>query len=454
MDIQAKLKQFFELAGDKPTADTINDAVKAIGYTPELKPAIIAYAEHHNIDIQKDLNELSGIHEKANSEKKIKETAASIAEKAGALIVEKQKELIKNTSNLAASFTAAKQGAKKSRFYTADDYLNECQNYDPSKDFTPSMLAGLRFANGTLSYIGARPSGGKSTLLVNLAREALASNRNVFLANLEMIDRTVITNYILSLMYATASDCQRNELKLIENPICEYYSLFNREHDNRKAFELLSRKSIQGSTELLRKNLFLYNGVGVRLETLIADIENTANTGDVVLIDYLQRILPPKGSKDSRYIQIKQISNALHALATTRNLVIISGAQLGRQTKENKNNEAALEDFREGGDIEQDAHNALAIETITDNKGNDTGRYINVLKQREGGAKFKRALLDCNFNYLYMAGTGESYTPENKSGNRQNNKPPKPKQPTENTPKCKSKRKTPDEARAAGETAL
>jgi hypothetical protein len=103
-------------------------------------------------------------------------------------------------------------------------------------------------------------------------------------------------------------------------------------------------------------------------------------------------------------------------LALKRNVVIISGAQLGRQAKENKGNEATLEDFREGGDIEQDAHNALAIETITNDDGNEEGRYIHVLKQREGGAAFKRSSLDCNFDYLYIAGTGKEqlYIPRKK----------------------------------------
>ena len=302
---------------------------------------------------------------------------------------------------------------KKSRIYTAADYLNECLNYDPSKDFTPSTLAGLRFPNGTLSYVGARPGGGKSTLLVNLAREALTAKRNVFLVNLEMLNRAVITNYALSLMYATADERQRKVLDSIKNPMREYYSLFRREYDSRETFDSLRHNAIEKLGRMLGKDLFLYDGMGETIETLTGNIESMASTGDVVLIDYLQRILPPKDSRDQRYIQIKQISNALLTLALKRNVVIISGAQFGRQAKENKN-EATLEDFREGGDTEQDAHNALAIETITDKDGNDTGRYIHVLKQREGGAVFKRASLVCNFNYLYMAGAGEEYIIENR----------------------------------------
>jgi hypothetical protein len=203
-------------------------------------------------------------------------------------------------------------------------------------------------------------------------------------------------------------------LKRTENPMSKYYSLFRHEYDSRETFDLLRYNAIQKLLLLLDNKLFLYDGTGETLETIIGNIESMVNAGDVVLIDYIQRIPPPRESGDPRYVQIKQISNALLTLAIKKNVVVISGAQFGRQAKENRGKEATLEDFREGGDIEQDAHNALAIETITDKEGNDTGRYAHILKQREGGAFYKRASLDCNFNYLYIAGTGREYIVEKK----------------------------------------
>jgi len=423
-----KLKQFFEqLRGNgNPTAQDIRNATVATGNVAEILPEILSYASGMGIDVTAELTDFISAQEKARQEKNIQETAASLAEKSGALAVEtdpeKRKELIESIHRLAASLGTSAQ--KKSRIYTAADYLNECLNYDPSKDFIPSMFAGLRFPNGTLSYIGARPGGGKSTLLVNIAREGLAAGRNVYLVNLEMINRAVITNYTLSLMYATADEEQRKELGTIIHPMGKYYSLFRLEYDSRETFNLLRHNALQETLRLLEKHLFFYDGTGETLETIIRDIESMANAGDVILIDYLQRILPPRESREQRYIQIKQISNALLTLAIKKNAVIISGAQFGRQAKENKGSEATLEDFREGGDTEQDAHNALAIEAVTDKDGNDAGRYIHVLKQREGGAIFKRASLDCNFNYLYIAGTGKEYiaNQETKSKSRSSKK--------------------------------
>jgi len=416
MDIK-KLKQFFELAGNNPTAITIKNAARAIGQAPEVMPVILTFAEHHNIDIKKELADLTNAQEKASEENTMNETAARLAEMYGLFSKEvdpeKRKELTEKINKTTSVFNTVKQGKKISRFYTADDYFNECRNYDPSKDFTPSMLAGLRFPNSTLSYIGARPGGGKSMILVNLAREAIITKRKVYFVNLEMPYRDIATNYTLSLMYATANDHQREELKKIKDPMSKYYSLFKREYDNRETFDLLRNNAIQEMTRQLEKEMFLF-GICETLETLINEIESTANYGDVILVDYLQRVPPPKGYND-RYIQIKQISNALLALALKKGMVIISGAQFGRQVKNNTDKEATLEDFKEGGDIEQDAHNALAIETIIETTTDKEGRYIHVLKQRRGGAKYKYTLIDCNFEYLYMAGTGKEYIKNDES---------------------------------------
>jgi len=302
------------------------------------------------------------------------------------------------------------------RFSTWEEYFTVCNGYDPSKDFKPSMLAGLRFPNGTLSYIGARPGGGKSTMLVNIAREALAAGRKVFLVNMEMINKTVITNFALSLIYASASIEQRKELREIKNPQSLYYSLFKREHDSREIFNNLRHNAIEKVKALLNTDLFVFNGAGGKLDAILMAIENKVSEGDIILIDYIQRMPPPKENNDQRYIQIKNTSNALLTLAMKKNIAIISGAQFNRQTKDNKNSEAALDDFRESGDIEQDAHNALAIETI-----DEKSRYIHVLKQREGGADFTRAELDCNFSYLYIAGTGKGYNESKKSIDKPDN---------------------------------
>jgi len=305
----------------------------------------------------------------------------------------------------------ALRDTQHSRFSTWTDYNDACINYDPSKDFKPSMLAGLRFPNGTLSYIGARPGGGKSTMLVNIAREGLDAGRKVFLVNMEMLNKTVITNFTLSLIYAGATPAERKELDDIENPQSYYYALFKREYDSRETFDNLRRSAIEIIKSLLNTRLFIFNGAGGNLDAILMAVESRVNEGDIVLIDYVQRLPPPVENNDQRYMQIKNTSNALLTLAMKKNVVVISGAQFKR-TKGKK--EATFDDFRESGDIEQDGHNCIAIETI-----DEKNRYIHVLKAREGGADFTSAELDCNFNYLFITGTGREYVKNKKEGTGQ-----------------------------------
>ena len=394
----------------------VKQAAVQTGDTSEMLNELKAFFNIDTADIAENNRRLQLKELETEKEQAIKNIAKLSAEYE-ATETEGKKQEIKDALNKEYETLNKTIAAKPyNRFSTWDDYFNKCFNYDPSKDFTPSMLAGLRFPNGTISYIGARPGGGKSTLLVNLAREALAAGHKAFLVNLEMLNNTIITNYALSFMYATATDAERRELEAAQSPQKEYYSLFKRETDTRNTFDKLRERATSEIKQILETNLFIYDGTGGRLETIIKDIESKVNAGDVVLIDYIQRMPPPGDSRDQRYIQIKQTSNTLLSLALKKDVVIISGAQFGRQTKDNKGKEATMDDFREGGDIEQDGHNALAIETVTDKDGNETGRYIKVLKMREGGNKYTRQSLRCHFKYLHIAGLNQEYKLNEKPG--------------------------------------
>ena len=397
-------KQFFD--------GVIYNAAKMTGDTTAIMPVIQRLC--NELEITESLDDIAENNKRLQEkelENEREKAAASIAVLAAGYDKADQsarQNIIDTLQRECNTLNKTAASGKRNRYSSWADYVNKCKSYDPSKDFKPSMLAGLRFPDGTLSYIGARPGIGKSAMLINIAREALAAERKVFLVNLEMVDRAVDTNFVLSFMYGSADDEKRKELDNIAEPHWKYYSLFKNESDTRETFDNLLKMATEEMPLLFENKLFIYDGAGESLETIISEIERKLTAGDVVLIDYVQRLSPPKNTNDQQYIKIKLISNALLTLALNKKLVIISGAQFGRQSKENRGKEATMDDFREGGDIEQDAHNAIAIEKITDNEGNDTGRYIHVLKAREGGATYRRQRLDCNFNYLFIGGiTGE-----------------------------------------------
>jgi replicative DNA helicase len=280
----------------------------------------------------------------------------------------------------------AQTKTEQKRLATAESYFTECERYDPSKDFKPSLFCGLNCPNGTLSYIGARPGGGKTTAMINIAREAINAGRRVFFVNLEMTNKQIITNFILSMMYATHGG---KSLDSVNEPLNAYYSLYREGTTiNNSDFVEARVEALNVLKESLNKNLFIYDGIGNKMGGLLLDIRAHTREGDVVLLDYVQRL--PIDEKDQRYLQIKEGSNAILQAAIQGDLVVISGAQFNREAQK-EGQEATLAMFREGGDIEADAHNALSIENA----------YIKVLKAREGKSGSKVTLI-WKKEYCYM----------------------------------------------------
>ena len=102
-------------------------------------------------------------------------------------------------------------------------------------------------------------------------------------------------------------------------------------------------------------------------------------------------------------------SRALLNTAIETQCVIIAGAQFNREG-DKAGQEATLANFRESGDIEQDAHNAIAIE-----QEKDTGTcYIHVLKEREGGSRYQRMEIELVKQYVYWT-AGEEYSLQQKN---------------------------------------
>lgn len=317
------------------------------------------------------------------------------------------RELALDIAKTAAMLTAT--GAGRERFTTYTDFLNQLRKYDPDKDFSMSLFAGLRCPNGTINIIGARPGGGKTSAMINATRETLTNtDRAAFFVNLEMNSRQILTNLCLSIMYADATPEQRTELELIEETINQFNKSFKwtgkGTYPKHPLFAELQLKALQKvEAALNEKRLYVYDGIGNTLEGITADIAKHAKEGDVVLLDYMQRTPPPHGQEgQTRQVQVQLASRALLNAAIESQCVIIAGAQFNR-VGETSGTEATLANFRESGDIEQDAHNAIAIEK----DGDSDTRYVHVLKEREGGSKYERMELEIVKQYVYWTADSE-----------------------------------------------
>lgn len=112
---------------------------------------------------------------------------------------------------------------------------------------------------------------------------------------------------------------------------------------------------------------------------------------DIVVIDYLQLLQPPRGRRDSSRVQeVSDMTRSLKILARELNVTVILLSQLSREPDKRKDHTPLMSDLRESGSIEQDADVIMMLyrpasypETQEAADGDNTS-YINVAKHRNG----------------------------------------------------------------------
>ena len=82
-----------------------------------------------------------------------------------------------------------------------NSFIDSVVNFDDSQDFRCNIFE-RRFPIGTISYIGARPGRGKTTVLVNIALDALNQGKPVIFVTAEETTKQILTRFILSEAYA------------------------------------------------------------------------------------------------------------------------------------------------------------------------------------------------------------------------------------------------------------
>ena len=119
---------------------------------------------------------------------------------------------------------------------------------------------------------------------------------------------------------------------------------------------------------------------------------------DIVIIDYLKKILPK--SKGSRYEQVTEVSNGVKRISQNMKIPCVALAQLSRDSAK-IGKLPTLTDLKESGEIEQDASIVAFLhrpeyygEDITSN-GNRAENIAEILvaKNREGSVgKFEMGI--------------------------------------------------------------
>ncbi len=216
-----------------------------------------------------------------------------------------------------------------------------------------NMLAG--FQNSDLIILAARPSMGKTTLALDIAR-LVATNNNipVGIFSLEMDSTQLVDRMLAAESRVNAWNLRTGNLSTDND--------FSRLRDG---LDRLSRAPIyiddQSSNTITKMRSFarklkIEHGLGL------------------VIVDYLQLMATSK-NYDSMVNQVTEISRSLKGLARDLNVPVIALSQLSRNV-EARGGKPRLSDLRDSGSIEQDADVVMFIHR--DDKYNENSDKQNI----------------------------------------------------------------------------
>lgn len=197
------------------------------------------------------------------------------------------------------------------------------------------LLGGLKRSD--LIIVGARPSVGKSSFALGIARNAaVEQHANVAFFSLEMSSEQLAVRLLSS-----EAEVESNRLRLGQNT------------------ELEERRIIRASGVLSEANIWFDDSPVLTAAELRAKARRLHGERgvDLIVIDYLQLMQGEVGSpgRENRVQEISYISRTLKGLARELEVPIIALAQLSRAIENRHPRTPMLSDLRDSGSIEQDA---------------------------------------------------------------------------------------------------
>ncbi len=200
-----------------------------------------------------------------------------------------------------------------------------------------NKLAGLQKAD--LIVIAARPSMGKTSLVLNMALNAARDGRfHVGIFSLEMSKEQLIDRFL-----ATQSGIDAWKLRTGNLSEEDFTALSDAMGALANAPIYIDDAAFVNVMEIRSKSRRLQTEKGL----------------DLIIIDHIQ--LMDGSNKESRVQEMSEISRSLKALAKELNVPVIAVSQLSREVEKRPKKIPQLSDLRESGSIEQDADVVLFV---------------------------------------------------------------------------------------------
>ena len=211
------------------------------------------------------------------------------------------------------------------------------------------------FQRSDLIILGARPSTGKTSLALDIARNAARAGHAVGIFSLEMsreqvIDRIISAESSIPLWNILTGRIRGDDQFRIISDTLDRLSNLKIFIDDSSSLKVMEMHS-------MARRLQMEHGL------------------DLLIVDYLQ-LIRPRTNSDNVVTQITEISHGLKALARDLKVPVLCLSQLSRGVEQRDHKMPRLSDLRDSGSIEQDADVVMFIYRKETNEyvgANDSG---------------------------------------------------------------------------------
>lgn len=299
-----------------------------------------------------------------------------------ALIDEAEQRIFKIAENTSQNFYRMDKSSLEEAFERIDHLSKnrgEVRGVHTGFADLDHMLSG--FQKSDLIILAARPSLGKSSLALDMARNVATKHKvPVGIFSLEMSQDQIIDRMLASTAHVDLWKIRTGK-NLEDNDFIRIQDALN---------------------ELSEAPVFIDDGLTssvLQMRAMARRLQAEHGLG-LLIIDYLQLIQPRRDS-DSVVQQVSEISRALKSLARELNIPVLALSQLSRAV-EQRGGRPRLSDLRDSGSIEQDADVVMFIHRETNNPDDPEAGNIAeliVAKHRNGPT----GKVDLAFNRSYAS---------------------------------------------------
>ena len=202
-----------------------------------------------------------------------------------------------------------------------------------------TLLGGLKRSD--LIILAARPSLGKTSLALNIARNAaIGQHARTAIFSLEMS-----ADQLAQRLLASESGIDSTRLRLGE-------------HSEAEEGKILNAMGLLAEAEIYIDDTAVQRVAEIRAKAHRLHREKPL---DLIVVDYLQLIQGASGRFDNRVSEVTEISRSLKGLARELDVPVITCSQLSRAPEQRVPHVPMLSDLRESGSIEQDADVVMFI---------------------------------------------------------------------------------------------